>query len=50
MSFDDLRSLIVTIANGINDAIHEVAAVLEGDGGFLLMLVLLLVVWYALAW
>jgi uncharacterized membrane protein len=49
MSLHDLGSLILSIANSIDDGIHEVAAVFEGDGGFLLMLVLLLVVWYALA-
>ena len=49
MSFNELGSLIVSIANGISDAIHEIAAVFGGDGGFLLMLVLLLVAWYVLA-
>lgn len=48
MSLKDLGALFVNIANSISDAIYEVAAVFEGEGGFLLMLVLILVVWYAL--
>ena len=49
MSFTELGSLIVSIPKSISDAIHEITAVFEGDGGFLLMLVLLLVAWYVLA-
>ena len=49
MSFNDLQALIVMIANVLSDAIHEIAAVFEGEGGYLLMLVILLVIWYALA-